>query len=206
MIFQAFQYDEILNTLAGIVGAIVGFVQPYLTPIGQFMMFWVNYLMQFFPYGNLTLYIVIFVVLVIAGIIVNSHWTGDKIIIVGTTKDTHLFEKQPEASSVPKIEKEKVAIEKCKECGLPIGQADICPYCGATKKVDETSAKVKEEAGKVEISEELKETPKEHKKKEKKEKTKEKQKKDKREKLDESVEKTEGSEKETESSEVEKKE
>lgn len=121
--------------------------------------------MQFFPYGNLAFYIVIFVILVIAGIIVNSHWTGDKIVIVSETKDTYLFEKKPEVISEAKGEKEKETVEKCKECGLPIGQADICPYCGAPKKVEETSVIAKEEE--IKVSEELKETPKRQKKKKK---------------------------------------
>ena len=166
MILQAIQqYNEILNTLATIIGAIVKFVQPFLTPIGAFMVLWINYLMQFFPYVNLAFYIVIFVILIIAGIIVNSHWTGDKIVIVGETTNTHLFEKKPEVISEAKSEKEKETVEKCKECGLPIGQADICPYCGAPKNVEKTSVTSQEEAETVKESEELKETPKRQKKK-----------------------------------------
>ena len=66
----------VLEIVALIIGFILGIIQPVVTPIGQFMVLWVNYLLQYFPYGNLTLYIVIFIILVVAGVIVNASILG----------------------------------------------------------------------------------------------------------------------------------
>ena len=73
MIFETY---PILEIIALIIGYILSIVQPIVTPIGEFMVLWVNYLLQYFPYGNLTLYIVIFIVLVVAGVIINASIIG----------------------------------------------------------------------------------------------------------------------------------
>ena len=61
------------------------------------------------------MYFLVFIVLVISGVIVNSKWPGDK--------PTAITEKKG-----PRIED---SVEKCSSCGNPTDGAKICPYCGA---------------------------------------------------------------------------
>ena len=75
MIFQEF---DILEFLAWLIGIVLGFLKPLVQPIGEWMIGWVEFLLQFFPYGDLTIYFLIFIILVIAGAIVNSKWPGDQ--------------------------------------------------------------------------------------------------------------------------------
>jgi hypothetical protein len=46
--------------------------------MGMFMVNWMDYVLQFFPQNNLTLYIAIFAVIVTTGAIVNIAWPGNK--------------------------------------------------------------------------------------------------------------------------------
>lgn len=71
-----FETNFVLEIIANVIGLILGVIQPIVTPIGEFMVLWVNYLLQYFPYGNLTLYIAIFIILVVAGVIVNASIIG----------------------------------------------------------------------------------------------------------------------------------
>lgn len=73
-----FQLPEILQVLADIVGAILNVLGPIVSPIGEFMVLWIEYVLAFFPDDNWTIYIVIFAILFIAGIIVNTRWPGDQ--------------------------------------------------------------------------------------------------------------------------------
>jgi hypothetical protein len=66
----------VLEIIAQIIGVILGIIQPIVTPIGELMVLWVNYLLEYFPYGNLTLYIAIFIILVVAGVIINASIIG----------------------------------------------------------------------------------------------------------------------------------
>jgi len=66
----------VLEIIAQIIGIILGIIQPIVTPIGELMVLWVNYLLEYFPYGNLTLYIAIFIILVVAGVIINASIIG----------------------------------------------------------------------------------------------------------------------------------
>jgi len=71
-----FETNFVLEIIANIVGFILSILQPIVSPIGEVMVLWVNYLLRFFPFGNLTLYIAIFVILIIAGVIVNASIIG----------------------------------------------------------------------------------------------------------------------------------
>jgi len=67
MIFQT----DLVQTIADIVAAILTFLFPIVSPLGSWMVSWMDYVLQFFPQNDLTLYITIFVILVTAGAIVN---------------------------------------------------------------------------------------------------------------------------------------
>lgn len=77
MIFQQFERIPFLETVAQIIGAILGFFQPIVTPIGSWMVSWVDLILYYFPSDNLTIYIVIFIILVVSGIIINTKWPGE---------------------------------------------------------------------------------------------------------------------------------
>ena len=74
MLFQA----DMLQILADIIGAILTFLKPIVSPIGAWMVDWIEVALQYFPTDSLTLYIGIFIFLIVAGGIVNSIWHGDK--------------------------------------------------------------------------------------------------------------------------------
>ncbi len=71
-------YADFFQVLADIVGAILGFLQNIVSPIGEFMVMWINYVLVIFPENNLIPYIVLCIIIVISAIIVNSYWSGDK--------------------------------------------------------------------------------------------------------------------------------
>ena len=75
MLFQEIDYLEILSV---IVSAIVKFLQPIVTPIGELMVLWINIALTFFPKEKLFVYIVVFILLVSSGVLVNWIWSGDK--------------------------------------------------------------------------------------------------------------------------------
>lgn len=70
---------QALQVLAEIIGYILIVLQPIVMPIGEVMVFAVNFLLDYFPPDVLILYIIIFVVFVVAGIIVNTSPIGDKL-------------------------------------------------------------------------------------------------------------------------------
>ena len=69
----------ILQILADIIGIILVVLQPIVVPIGEVMVYAVNYMLYYFPAGNLMIYIVVFVIFVILGIIINTSPVGDKL-------------------------------------------------------------------------------------------------------------------------------
>ena len=75
MILQAVDYIQII---ADIVAAVLGFLNPIVSPLGLFMVNWMEYVLQFFPTDNLIVYIVIAIVIVTIGFVVNITWPGDK--------------------------------------------------------------------------------------------------------------------------------
>lgn len=121
-----------LQVLANIIGAILTFLMPIVVPIGQFMVEWITVTIGFLQQnlgGDLTLFIVICVILIMSGIVVNIIWPGDK---QGT-----IFSKGGDKIDLEgknDISEEKGIIDKvrrCKDCGNPIGDAEVCSLCGA---------------------------------------------------------------------------
>jgi low affinity Fe/Cu permease len=92
MWFQEYQRFEFLQVIADIMGLILKTLQPFVTPIGAWMVSWVGFLLKFFPTNSLAIYIAIFVILVLSGIIINLKWPGEKYIAVytkeGSERDT----------------------------------------------------------------------------------------------------------------------
>lgn len=93
MWFQEYQRFEFLQVIADIMGLILKTLQPFVTPIGAWMVSWVDFLLKFFPTNSLAIYIAIFVILVLSGIIINLKWPGEKYIAVyakeGSERDTN---------------------------------------------------------------------------------------------------------------------
>jgi hypothetical protein len=69
---------DMFQVLADIIGAILNFLKPIVSPIGAWMVNWINTALQFFPTDSLTIYIIIFIILLVSGGLVNSLWPGDK--------------------------------------------------------------------------------------------------------------------------------
>ncbi|MFX1456764.1 MAG: hypothetical protein ACFFDB_15430 [Promethearchaeota archaeon] len=106
---------------------------PIIVPIGEWMVGWITVAMDFLRQNfgtDLMLYIIICVVLVISGIIVNIIWPGDKqgsIFHKGVENIEDFEEKiyKPEDKDI--VEE----VKRCKDCGNPVGDSEICPLCGA---------------------------------------------------------------------------
>ncbi|MFX1304667.1 MAG: hypothetical protein ACFFBV_15600 [Promethearchaeota archaeon] len=126
MIFQT----DFLQVLADIIGAILLGLSPIIVPIGEWMVGWITAATQFLKDSfstDLTIYIVICVILIVSGVIVNIIWPGD---IKGT-----IFSKGKIEELEDKLEMKGESIEdtvrRCKDCGNPIGDAEVCSLCGA---------------------------------------------------------------------------
>ena len=88
MWFQEYERIEFLQIIADIIALILGALKPIVTPIGAWMVSWIGFLLEFFPTGSLVPYYVIFAILVISGIIVNTKWPGEKYIGVYTKEES----------------------------------------------------------------------------------------------------------------------
>jgi DNA-directed RNA polymerase subunit RPC12/RpoP len=104
---------DILRMIAEFIGILFYYSSSVLTPFGRVMSIWIQFLLVYFPL-DINIYVIIFVVLLISGVFINYHWSGDK--------------KTEEKKDKGKIEEETV---KCKYCGKPIGDSEFCPYCGS---------------------------------------------------------------------------
>jgi len=130
MIFQVMDFLEII---AEIVGSILLFLKPIVSPIGAFLVDVTTAAAQFFKDNlgtSLTFYIVICVILVVSGIIVNIIWPGDRpgsIFSKGVGKIEE-FDDKIEGSDDEDFVDE---VKRCKDCGNPVGDSEICPLCGA---------------------------------------------------------------------------
>ncbi len=127
------QTIEILEVLANIIGSILLFLMPIIVPIGEWMVEWISVGIDFLRQNfstDYTIYIIICVILVVSGIIINIIWPGDKqgsIFHKGGEKIEDFEDKIDKTE-----EKDIVAeIKRCKDCGNPVGDSEICPLCGA---------------------------------------------------------------------------
>jgi len=124
---------DFLEVLAEIVGSILLFLKPIVSPIGAFLVDLTSEATQFFKENlgsSLTFYIVICTILVVSAIIVNIIWPGDRpgsIFSKGVGKIEE-FDDKIEGSEDEDIVDE---IKRCKDCGNPVGNSEICPLCGA---------------------------------------------------------------------------
>jgi hypothetical protein len=129
-IFQAIAF---LNVLADIIGAILLALMPIVAPIGEWMVSWITASMEFLEQNFSTdfiLYIVICVILILSGIIVNIIWPGDRpgtIFSKGIEKIKGLEDKMDISEEKDIIDE----VRRCKDCGNPIGDSEVCPLCGA---------------------------------------------------------------------------
>ncbi len=126
------QTIEALETMADIIGVILLFLKPIIIPIGEFMVAWITvateFLNQYFG-EEFTVYIIIGAILIISGVIINIVWPGDKKgSIYSSTEKIEEIEDKGEVSGEKDVTSE---IKRCKDCGNPIGDQNICPLCGA---------------------------------------------------------------------------
>ena len=130
MIYQTIKE---LQILADIIGSILLFLKPIISPIGDWMIGWISVGMEFLRDNfstDYTFYIIICVILVVSGIIVNIIWPGDRkgSIFSKSIDKIEVLEDKGEVSGEKDIIDE---IKRCKDCGNPIGDSEICPLCGA---------------------------------------------------------------------------
>jgi len=129
MIFQTMDFLEVL---ADIVGSILIFLKPLVVPIGQWMVDWITDITQFFKenFGtSLTFYIVICAILVVSGIVINILWPGDRPGSI-FSKGVGKIEEYEDKIDVSEDEDIVDEIKRCKDCGNPVGDSEICPLCG----------------------------------------------------------------------------
>ncbi|MFW9973347.1 MAG: hypothetical protein ACFFDF_24395 [Candidatus Odinarchaeota archaeon] len=124
---------EFYQVLADIIGAILTFLMPIVSPIGVWMVDWITVTIGFLQQnlgGDLTLFIVICVILIVSGMIVNIIWPGDR---PGTifSKGIEKFEDLEDKIELSKEKSILDEIRRCKDCGNPIGDAEVCSLCGA---------------------------------------------------------------------------
>jgi len=126
------QTNAILDFIADIIGAILIFFQPIVTPIGEWMTEWITVATGFLHQNfgeNFTIYIIIGAVLIISGVIVNIVWPGDKKGSIYSSIEK--IEELDPSSDVTEKAGESFEPKRCKDCGNPIGDQNICPLCGA---------------------------------------------------------------------------
>lgn len=126
------QTIEALQIISNIVRAILTFFQPIVIPIGMWMTEWItaatNFLSQNFG-ENFTIYIIISVILIISGVIINMVWPGDKKGSIYSSIEK--IEELDTSLDVTEKVGESFEPKRCKDCGNPIGDQNICPLCGA---------------------------------------------------------------------------
>jgi hypothetical protein len=127
MLLQTF-----LDILANIIGSVLLFLMPIIVPIGEWMAGWISVGMDYLRLNfstDFTIYIFICVILVVSGIIVNIIWPGDK---KGSIFHKGVDKIEESDDKIDKSEEDIVSeVKRCKDCGNPVGDSEICPLCGA---------------------------------------------------------------------------
>ncbi len=124
---------DFLEILADIVGSILILLKPLVIPIGQWMVDWITTTTQFFKENlgaSLTFYIVICAILVASGIVINILWPGDRPGSI-FSKGVEKIEEYEDKIGVSEDKDIVDEIKRCKDCGNPVGDSEICPLCGA---------------------------------------------------------------------------
>ncbi|MFW9969769.1 MAG: hypothetical protein ACFFDF_06180 [Candidatus Odinarchaeota archaeon] len=125
------QVTDFYQILADIIGAILTFLMPIIAPIGRWMTDWISVTIGFLQQsieGDLALFIIICVILIILGVIINIIWPGDRPGSIFSKEKVENFEDKIELREGKDIIDE---IRRCKDCGNPIGDAEVCSLCGA---------------------------------------------------------------------------
>lgn len=123
---------DFLEVLAEIVGSILIFLKPLVAPIGQWVVDWITTTTQFFKENlgaSLTFYIIICAILVVSGIVINILWPGDRPGSI-FSKGVEKIEEYEDKIGVSEDEDIVDEIKRCKDCGNPVGDSEICPLCG----------------------------------------------------------------------------
>ena len=122
-----------LKALADIFGAILIFFKPIISSIGSWMVSWITNTIDFLQQNlgnNLTIFIIICIAIVVSGICVNIIWPGDRpgsLFSKGIEKIEKLEGKIGLDEEMDIID----SVRRCKDCGNPIGDAEVCSLCGA---------------------------------------------------------------------------
>ena len=107
------QTSDIIQLIADIVAAILNFLKPIVSPLGGWMVSWIETALKFFPQKDMLFYIILFVIIIIIGCIVNIAWPGDKEpAFKRKTKIPKEKIKKPEKERKKKIEDSKTKIDK----------------------------------------------------------------------------------------------
>ncbi len=107
-----FQTVDFLQVLAEIIGAILNFLKPIVSPIGAWMINWIEVVLRIFPKNDLALYIILFVMIIIIGAITNILWPGDKPPKFFEKKYKLIkLEKEPERVEYKTLFKEEPTVE-----------------------------------------------------------------------------------------------
>ena len=111
MIYQEFERSPFWQLIADIMEWLLTIFKPIVYPIGLVMVLWIDFLLRFFPSENITIYIVIFCVLVICGIIVNTKWPGEKYVSV-FTKEEETDDSEKKSTNIEHLEKKRTMNDK----------------------------------------------------------------------------------------------
>lgn len=78
MNFYIILFGEFVKNFATTVRDIIDFFNPFLIPLGTFLASVMDAIAGILPYGNLLIYIILFIAFLILGIIINTKWPGEE--------------------------------------------------------------------------------------------------------------------------------
>jgi len=97
MFFQL-ENSPFWQAIADIMSFILNVFRPIVQPIGTVLVFIIDFLLNFFPSENITIYVVIFCILVGSAIYINCKWPGEVYLSVYKKegdKSSDVKEKKP---------------------------------------------------------------------------------------------------------------